>query len=199
VKSHADKPHTILLESPTADAYPGLVTSTPLGSRAHAAMTLLEADGPYPPLAEKLMLFGQFVGSWDLENTSHGADGTVSTVQGEWHFAWVLGGRAIQDVIFAVGAPPEERGTSIRAFDERIDAWWVTWMAPAGGEFVQLKASPIDGGIEVIGAGMDTGQLERWSFSEITPDSFVWQGRSSSDGGATWQLDQEMHARRRCV
>jgi hypothetical protein len=38
------------------------------------------------------------------------------------------------------------------------------------------------------------GTLTRWSFSEITPDTFHWRGERSSDRG--WRLQVEVFARR---
>src|SRR5919202_1411929 len=58
----------------------------------------LAADGPSEDRADKLMLFGQFVGDWDVDFTVYGADGTRQTEKAEWHFGWVLEGRAVQDV-----------------------------------------------------------------------------------------------------
>ncbi len=59
----------------------------------------LEADGPDPNLKEKLMLFGQFVGDWDIVEARYTqADGTEVKMKGEVHFGWILGGTAIQDV-----------------------------------------------------------------------------------------------------
>jgi hypothetical protein len=54
----------------------------------------------------------------------------------------------------------------------------------AGEDIVQLGTAP--GGSKI-----------RWSFSEITPDSFRWRGEVSSDGGATWRLNVEFLARRK--
>jgi hypothetical protein len=60
-----------------------------------------QSDGPHLELAEKLQLLGQFVGSWDVEITKYKHDGSRGIVLGEWHFGWVLEGRAIQDVWIA--------------------------------------------------------------------------------------------------
>jgi len=42
----------------------------------------------------------------------------------------------------------------------------------------------------------DQGNPTRWSFTEITPDSFHWTGERSLDGGATWQKQAEFFAKR---
>jgi hypothetical protein len=36
----------------------------------------------------------------------------------------------------------------------------------------------------------------RWSFSDITPDTFRWRGERSRDGDKSWQLQAEFLARR---
>jgi hypothetical protein len=41
------------------------------------------------------------------------------------------------------------------------------------------------------------GTLNQWIFSEITPKSFHWIGRSSKDDGKGWDVETEFFARRR--
>lgn len=161
------------------------------------AISLLTANGPAEDLADKLMLFGRFVGSWDVESTSFRSDGTRQERKGEWHFAWVLGGRAIQDVLFEMGASPDRYGTTIRAYDERTGVWHVSWMAPAWHEYVHLVARAEGDRIVLEGSGPDPNRRERWSFNEIKDDSFLWRGEVSFDEGKTWALEQEIQARRR--
>ncbi len=61
----------------------------------------LGADGPGPEMREKLMLFGQFVGDWDIVEARYPQpDGTEIKRRGEIHSGWILDGRAIQDVVF---------------------------------------------------------------------------------------------------
>lgn len=56
----------------------------------------LAADGPDSGLKEKLMLFGQFVGDWDIVEARYmQADGTWVKMHGEVHFGWILGGSAV--------------------------------------------------------------------------------------------------------
>lgn len=51
------------------------------------------------------MTFGQFVGSWAIDMEYYNAEGQ-QYYQGdwEWSFAWILDGRAIQDVLVDLGA-----------------------------------------------------------------------------------------------
>jgi hypothetical protein len=165
----------------------------------------LAADGPLPGRAGKLSLFGQFVGTWDAEISFFGLDGKAPEQRhaGEWRFGWVLEGRAIQDVLTsplpeerANGAETVEYGTTLRFYDARIDAWRVTWIAPPFGRVVNLIGRP-DGDDILLEGRAPNGELVRWSFSEITSESFRWQGRVSTDEGRTWALAEEMRLRRR--
>jgi hypothetical protein len=36
----------------------------------------------------------------------------------------------------------------------------------------------------------------RWTFTDITPDSFRWRGERSADGGKAWTLQSDYRARR---
>ena len=100
---------------------------------------LLSADGPFPEHAEKLMAYGQFVGSWDVEAIWYDRQGGQRQASAEWHFAWVLGGMGIQDVLFATGATPNDFGTSLRCYDAASDVWQIVWMQPSGGRIALYK------------------------------------------------------------
>ena len=157
---------------------------------------LLEADEPYQEYEDKLMLYGQFVGSWKMDATWFDPKGGQQHGKGEWHFAWVLGGRGIQDVLFAEGAPSHQYGTTLRCYDPALDAWHITWMQPYGGEYVHLTGRKIGDRIVNEGVGSDSNRRRRWSFSEITPDSFLWRGEVFLDESNSWFLEQEMRGTR---
>jgi hypothetical protein len=53
-----------------------------------------------------------------------------------------------------------------------------------------------EGGIIILG-GLDEDPKERWTFRDVTRDSFLWPGESSTDGGRSWIIEDEMLARRR--
>ncbi len=166
-------------------------------NQSSKTLALLAADGPFPEYADKLLLYGQFVGSWDVHSTSFNAEGTWNEWQGEWHFAWVLGGRGVQDVLLGTDTPAHEYGTTLRCYDEERDVWHVSFMSPAAKEFVHLVGRHIGGHIVQEGAGPDSRRLERWTFSDMTPTAFTWRGEVSFDQGKTWSLEQEIRAVRR--
>jgi hypothetical protein len=154
--------------------------------------TLLPAAGPYPEYTDRLMLYGQFIGAWDMSSEWYERDGQTRSARGEWHFAWILGGRGVQDVIFASGAPADQAGTTLRCYDPAADLWHVTYMQPSAGEFVTLVGRASGDRIVNEGSGTDPDRRERWSFMDIQPDSFTWTGEASTDGGQTWFLEQKM-------
>jgi|SRR6516164_3687818 hypothetical protein len=162
----------------------------------------LHATGPAGEHADKLMLFGRFVGSWHLEWTGIGPGGQPAAMSGELHFGWVLAGRAVQDVwiVPGRGQPGEGQpplgfhGSTIRFYDPVIDAWRSTWIEPVNGRVRRFIGRPVDGEIVLLADEADP-QL-RWRFTDITPESFTWRAEVSHDAGASWQFDEQMLATR---
>jgi hypothetical protein len=150
------------------------------------------------------MLFGRFVGSWEVEAMYFDHHGNqIAEQRGEWHFGWILEGRGIQDVL--LGPPMEERrrthapareyGTTIRLFHPKSSTWHVSWFPSVSGGIVHLVARAVGEEIVIDGTEPD-GTLDRWVFSDITPESFVWKGYESKDEGVTWSLTEQMLVRR---
>jgi hypothetical protein len=166
----------------------------------------LPAEGPHPELAEDLMLFGQFVGAWDMTVEFFDDGGhRVYREPGTWTFGWVLDGRAIQDVLVypPVGDPsgttPGTRrlGTSLRYLNPRTRTWQVIWLGASTGLVVILHGGRAGDDILLESEPEPDGTLNRWRFTDITADGFVWTGHESSDDGATWHLRQRMTATRK--
>ncbi len=170
--------------------------------RFPSAIERLAAEGPFPPAEQGLMLYGRLLGAWDVEWMTLDERGAVVTQRhGEWHFAWVLGGRGVQDVIWAVGEPPEKDGTTLRCWDQDRAAWRAVFMSPGDGEFATLLGRQEGDAIvqEVISRSPDgrpPDLPERWRFSDIEATSFLWQAEKSHDGGRTWTTTHQIHARR---
>ena len=170
-----------------------------------AFLQALGADGPAADRAGKMDLYGRFVGSWDLDVTQFSDDGTPRRRAGEWHFGWALEGRAIQDVWIVpprgarragdAAANVNTYGTTFRVYDPRTDAWLVHWFDPVTQNFLQMTGRPLGDDIVQLGTRQD-GHLVRWSFSEITPNSFRWRGEVSADGGRSWRLNTDFKATR---
>jgi hypothetical protein len=160
------------------------------------------SDQPDEELAAELKLSGQFVGSWDVSVTNYEGDGSSITIPAEWHFAWALGGRAIQDVWIASSREARARdgsdgewGTTIRFYDLGIGAWRSTGLGPRHHVVMPSMAHRVGDEI-VLEGSFEEGVTTRWIFSDITAQSFSWRSVDSRDGGETWALNQEMKAQR---
>lgn len=162
-------------------------------------VSVLAASGPHPSLGEPARLWDRFVGTWDCDYTFFLEDGGVRHARGELEFGWIIDGRAIQDIWItypADGKGERDIGTSIRFYDAETKKWRVVFVSPA-----YRALTTVEGGLEgdrivLRGSGRE-GTILRWSFNDIQPDSFVWRGEKSRDGGATWQLREEHRMRRR--
>ena len=163
----------------------------------------LNAAGPAPSTAEKLMLYGQFVGDWEFDYIGTNPDNSKVTGKGEWNFRWVLQGRAIQDTWILplrsqrqkTGEPADEYGTTLRIYDSKIDAWRVVWSGPIAGTLRDFIARKVDQTIVQECEAKD-GASMRWIISEITDKSFHWRSVISRDKGKSWQPREELFARR---
>lgn len=164
----------------------------------------LHTAEPAADRADKLHLYGQFVGAWAFDATIHRDDGTRHEDRGEIHFGWVLAGRAIQDVWILPSRaerakrPPEAGifyGTTLRVYDPGIDAWHILWSDPERQLYRRMLGRAV--GVDIVQHGEDeTGAKVRWSFTDIRPGSFRWTAERSPDGGAGWTLLVEFRARR---
>jgi hypothetical protein len=159
---------------------------------ASSFLDALLADGPAPDRAERMGLYAFLVGSWTMDATVHRDDGTAHQGKGEVHAAWALAGRAIQDVWILPGL---FHGTTLRIYDPALDAWQILWHDPLKQYYTRQTGRPRDGGIVQIG-WTDTGEAVRWSFTEMTPDSFRWLGERSPDSGRSWVLQADFRVRR---
>ncbi len=132
------------------------------------------------------------IGGWKAEVTDFDEDGRQRKGSGEWWFAWVLEGRALQDVWIAparrdrVSPHPEKAihnryGTTIRHFVEQNGVWRIAWFNPVSGAVNHLSGAREANRMVLIGE--EEGTPIRWSFHDITPQSFTWLGESQQRNG----------------
>jgi uncharacterized protein len=162
-------------------------------------------NGPSPDLGGLANDFGWLVGGWAADVRDIDDDGRIRVSDGEWWFAWVLEGRAIQDVWIvpsrgkrATGvAEPVSAGfrygTTVRWYDRHADLWRIVWVNPVSGVTNALAGKRE--GDSIILLGEDQGRRIRWRFDDIRPDSFVWRGEVQDRRGG-WRLGAEFRLRR---
>jgi catechol 2,3-dioxygenase-like lactoylglutathione lyase family enzyme len=153
---------------------------------------ILHSAGPAADRVEKMALYGWLIGDWTMDATMYADDGSTHPAHGSVHFGWVLEGRAIQDVWILPGF---FHGTTLRIYDPGLDAWHILWSDPVKQYFTRQIGRAK--GKDIVQEGRnDAGEPTRWSFTDITPDSFCWIGEVSRDDGATWHRQVLFLARR---
>lgn len=146
-------------------------------------------------------IFAPFIGSWDLIVRWFDADGKVTREeQGEWHFAWVLEGRGIQDVWIvpprmarATAAASYEYGTSIRFYDAGIGGWQSIWIGPMHHVVRTFVARRVEDRVMLETTPGATPRM-RWSFSDMAAKKFRWTNEVHEDG--RWRIQQTFEAAR---
>lgn len=161
----------------------------------------LLAPGPRLPDGSEA-LFGRFIGSWDIDVTWYAGGAAVRRARGEWHFAWVLGGRAVQDVWIvptlveqALGAPAYEHGTSLRFPVAGADHWLSQWSGPVNGLAAAFIARR-EGDEIVLDGTLPGGLAVRWAFHDIADRRFRWRNERAPAPGAPLERVQAFTATR---
>ncbi len=183
----------------------GAIAAAWTGSRGGASdprrdmIAVLPALGPHPSLGHHGDLFGRFVGTWDADYSFIAEDGSVRHSRGEVLFGWILDGHALQDIFLGYpnGSNEERRMvTGVRWVDPKTDKWTLMFAAPSFNAGVRMEGGA-EGDRIVLRGRDDQGDSLRWSFNDITPNSFTWRGETSHDGGKTWRMDEQHHMTRR--
>jgi hypothetical protein len=171
--------------------------------RSHWQLEGLGATGPKPALKEELMLFGQFVGDWDIVESKYREEDGQQVIQtGELHWNWILEGRALQDVwMFRRGDSDKlvPSGTTVRFYDPERKVWRSTWINPGHHDVDLFLGRKI--GSEIVLNMQEESKREgdgdiRWIFYDIKQNSFSWRAEESLDRGKTWVLRHEMKIKR---
>jgi hypothetical protein len=167
--------------------------------------TVLAASGRAPGIPESADAYGWLVGDWDLDVLHYWATNVASRgIKGEVHAAWVLEGRAVQDVwimprrsdrIPELDKRMNMYGTTLRVWDATIEAWNITWTNPAGDHHETQIGRRSGNDVVQIGTRLD-GTSTRWTFTEITQASFHWLSEAQQPDNKVWKLEGEFVARR---
>ncbi len=170
------------------------------GHSSHAEIEDLVSTGPASAFKDKLMLFGQFVGDWKIDDKFFDFKGNViQNGPGYIHFGWILYGTAIQDVWEDASDHsdhPKDFGTTVRIYDPKNDAWQCIWFDPSNQLIKRVVGRRVGNDIVQETKTVKGDYPERWIFSEITPQSFHWYAEESHDGGKTWIRTEDVHAQR---
>ena len=141
----------------------------------------ISGNGPFA--RDTRVVYGWLIGNWDLDIEHYRGEVAAQNMKGEAHFAWVLEGRAVQDVWILPGL----YGTILRVWDAVLPAWRVGWVNPVTGSRDDVVQ---------VGRHSDGTPIRR-IFSEITGESFRWTGEVFNPDGRTWTLEAEFLAKRR--
>ena len=166
-------------------------------------ISTLSSSTRSPEIPPEDDLYGRLIGSWDLDIVSRDDEGVTRHTKGEVHFGRVLDGRAVQDVFInprrvdrgpGMAAFANWFGTTLRIYDPVIRAWRAWWFNPHDGVRAELIGRRE--GDEIVQEGtFPDGTPIRWTFSEITPHSFLWRGERLQPD-KSWRLQVEFRGRR---
>ena len=147
-----------------------------------------------PCSADQAKQFDFWVGTWDLEWT----DAKGQKQKGTNTINKILGGCVVEENFSTVGPQPY-LGKSHSLFDTKSGLWKQTWV-DSGGAYLDLTGEFKDGKMTLRREGPDAKgnkMLYRMIFSNIKPDSFLWDWESSADGGRTWKTNWQINYKRR--
>ena len=92
--------------------------------------------------------------------------------------------------------PGDFYGTTLRVYDPGRDHWHILWVDPLFQTYRRMIGRAV--GADIVQEGSDeSGRPVRWSFREITDNSFSWRAERAQDSGPGFDLVGEFFARRR--
>ena len=162
---------------------------------AASVISFAQTPPQQPPCSsEQAKQFDFWVGTWELEWT----DAKGQKQKGTNTINKILGGCVIEEN-FSTAGPQPYLGKSHSLFDARSGLWKQTWV-DSGGLYLDLVGEFKDGKMTLRREGTDpkgNKLLYRMIFSNIKPDSFLWDWESSADGGKTWKTNWQINYKRR--
>ncbi len=112
---------------------------------------------------------------------------------GRWSFRHVLDGWVVQDeFIQPLGDGAVVRGATLRAFDAQSGSWRVRGVVAETPGWDEFEARRVEDTLVMTGCSSLTaarsggGTLQRVTFYDFKPDSWIRRSEESLDGGKTW-------------
>jgi len=170
-----------------------------------AFLDALAASQRSPELEDVDDVFGFLIGSWDLDAVIHDADGQVRRTRGELHVAWVLEGRAIQDLFIfpqrtdltpSVRRPGDRYATTIRTYDRKEAVWRVVFINPAAPETNAKLIAYRDGEAIAMEGNLADRTPIRWRYEEVMDRSFHYSAHRLAGDSRTSRLYLELFGKR---
>lgn len=162
---------------------------------AFAQLPLSETEGCLEgPMAQ----FGQYLGSWDINDSQLAADGTGWSDGGgaRWDFVCVGNGTAIQDFWMPNSGGV---GTNLRIYQPETNSWDVAWAVTKqpGMTLISASEDADTGNIVMHYKSPIPNPLRRITFFPAEKDSWKWHLEQSRDEGKTWLAVYRISATRR--
>ncbi|MBT8335641.1 MAG: hypothetical protein KJO11_03490 [Gemmatimonadetes bacterium] len=177
-----------------------------------AVRDFLPLDGfgeRHPDAPAELDQFGQLAGIWTGQQEMRTQDGGWMEVgPALWAWRYALGGFAVRDLWFqAADQLPAYLGnlgrdyllSGTRIYSPASNRWEIAWIANGlsqapGQDFGIFQATWEDD--RIVMTSPEGASPQRVTFSDFTPDSFLWTSEFSQDGGQSWIAVMRVRATR---
>jgi len=138
--------------------------------------------------APKSAVLERLAGTWDVRYEFIDKAGRSRVNNGQVQYTWILDGKALQEVWTSDSESkiPRPFGTSINFYDPKRQQWTAVWVYPSQGETFQMTGGDVAGNFVLTGHDQ-SGALQRWSTTVVTPDSVIGRFDISRDEGKTWK------------
>lgn len=134
------------------------------------------------PLAQ----FGQYLGQWEIRDSSLAQDGSgwSDGVGAQWDFVCVGDGTAIQDFWMPNGGPV---GTNLRTYNPETESWDIVWTVKRLTGQAHINAQQQDNGnIVMTYVSPPQNPPRRITFFPATENNWNWVMEFSFDGGENY-------------
>jgi hypothetical protein len=131
-------------------------------------------------------VYGWLCGSWDLDVLWYRVNVAERRLKGEDRVSRVLEGRAVQDVWIMPrsgqrSSDPDRTmnmyGITLRSWDAASQSWRIAWTNPVDGHHEEQVGRW--NGRDILQEGTcPDGTKTRWTFTDITANSFHWRGEA---------------------